>query len=330
MKIMKSIRAFLTFGIVLTAAVVSATSVGAQEAYPTKPIKWIVPFPAGGGTDVIARLIAQQMSTKIGQPVVVDNRPGAGSMIGAQAIATAAPDGYTVGTVDMSTVAMNPSLYSNVPYNSLKDFTYIGGTNLFPYVLVVRSSLPVKNLQELIALAKKDPGKLTYGSGGAGGPNHLGAERLQRKVGIQLTHVPYKGDAPAIQDLLGGQIDMYIGNTVVTVPYISTGKLRAIAVGMNDRIPVLPDVPTFAEAGVKDYDSNSWQGLAAPANLPAPIAKKLTEALNAALASDEVNQKFRDMGVLPFRKTGAEFGHQVSDQLVMWREVIKSANIKLD
>lgn len=326
---MKALRALFALGIAFN-LVVSAGTVGAQEAYPSKPIKWIVPFPAGGGTDVIARIIAQQMSTKIGQPVVVDNKPGAGSMIGAQALATAAPDGYTIGTVDMSTVALNPNLYSSVPYNSLKDFTYIGGTNLFPYVLVVRSTLPVKNLQELIALAKKEPGKLTYGSGGPGGPNHLGIERLQRKVGIQLAHIPYKGDAPAIQDLLGGQIDMYIGNTVVTMPYLSTGKLRAIAVGMPERLAVLPDVPTFAEAGVKDYDSNSWQGLAAPAHLPAPVAKKLTDALAAALASDEVKQKFREMGVLPFAKSGPEFARQVSDQLTMWREVITSANIKLD
>lgn len=315
---------------VLGASAGSSWAAVAQSSYPRQPMKWIVPFPAGGGTDVVARLLGQTMSNALGQPLVVDNRPGAGTMIGGESIARARPDGYTFGTVDVSTVALAPNLYQRVPYESQSDFAYIGGTTRFPFVLVVRPDFPAKNLSELIAMARSKPGELKYATPGAGGPNHLGMELLQRQLNVQMVHVPYRGDAPALQDLLGGQIDMYLVNTAVSLPYLQSGKLRALGTAMRSRIQALPEVPTFKEAGLGDFESYAWQGLAAPAGTAPEIVERLNSELNRALSAPEVLTRLRDMGVEPMQMTSKDFAVLVNEQTQLWGKVIREANVKLD
>lgn len=314
---------------VLCAWTVAAASASAQS-YPQQSVKWIVPFPAGGGTDVVARLLAQPMALAMKQPVLIENKPGAGTMIAGDAIAHAKADGYTVGTVDVSTVALAPHLYQRVPYRADKDFAYVGGTTRFPFVLVVRPDLPAKNLLEVLALARQKPGELKYASPGAGGPNHLGMELLQRKTGIKLIHVPYRGDAPALQDLMGGQIDMYLVNTAASLPHIRAGKLRPVALSMKARSSALPDVPTFGESGVPDFEAYAWQGLAAAAGTPPEVVARLNTELNNALASAPVRTRLAEMGVEPLPTSPAEFTKLVSDQSALWGSVIRAADIKLE
>lgn len=302
----------------------------AQVGAAGSPLRWIVPFPAGGGTDVVARLLGQSMARTLGQTVVVENKPGAGTLIGGEAIARAPADGSTLGTVDVSTVALAPSLYAKLPYRPERDFSYIGGTTVFPFVLVARPDLPARQLPELLALARQRPGDLKYATPGAGGPNHLGMELLQRTAGIQLLHVPYRGDAPALQDLMGGQVDLYLVNTAASLPYIRSGKLRPIALSMAQRSPVLPDVPTFAEAGVPGFEAYAWQGLAGPAGLPAATVARLNGALNQALAADEVRQKLAELGVEPSPSTPEAFARHVAQQTARWGEVIRTAGIRLE
>ncbi|MFT3666955.1 Bug family tripartite tricarboxylate transporter substrate binding protein [Piscinibacter sp.] len=300
------------------------------QGYPKEPIRWIVPFPAGGGTDVVARTLAGAMGTALGQTIVIENKPGAGTMIAGDVLARAPADGYTIGTVDVSTVALAPSLYAKVPYKPEKDFVYIGGTTVFPFVLVVNPAVPARNLQELLALARAKPGELKYATPGAGGPNHLGMELLQRTAGIKLLHVPYRGDAPALQDLMGGQVDMYLVNTAASLPHIRSGKLRALALAMAKRSAVLSEVPSFAEAGVADFESYAWQGLAAPAGTPADIVRRLNAELNKALASEEVKKKLAEMGVEPSPTSPEQFTQHVRAQAAHWGAVIRSAGIQLE
>ena len=314
----------------LTLTAVLTPALSQAQAYPSAAPRWIVPYPAGGGTDVVARMLAEPMGRALGQTVVIENKPGAGTMIAGDLLARAKPDGLTFGTVDTSTVALAPHLYAKVPYQAEKDFAYIGGTTRFPFVLVVHPSVPAKNLQELLALARAKPGELKYATPGAGGPNHLGMELFQRKAGIKLLHVPYKGDAPALQDLLGGQIDMYLVNTAASLQHIKSGKLRPIALSMAKRSAVLPEVPTFAEAGVPDFESYSWQGLVAPAGTPPAIISRLNSELNKALASEEVKKKLAELGIEPSPSTPEEFTAFVKAQSTLWGGVIRAANIKLE
>lgn len=309
---------------------VFGVSAGASAAYPDKAVRWVVPFPAGGGTDIVARLLTQTMGEQMGATFVVENKPGAGTMIGADVIARARPDGYTVGTVDVSTVALNPSLYSEVRYDALKDFRYIGGTTKFPFVLVVNLNVPAKNLQELMDLARQSPGKLTYATPGAGGPNHLGMELFQKTAGLKLLHIPYRGDAPALQDLMGGQVDMYLVNTAASLPYIQSDKVRPIAIAMTERSKALPDVPTFSEAGLPGFEAYAWQGLAAPADTPDEVVKRLSEALDAALATPEVTQRLFDLGVEPFKLSPEAFTEHVKTQGALWGQIIREAGITLE
>ena len=320
MKLLK--KAFATLALISISTTVLAD-------YPDRSVRWIVPFPAGGGTDVVSRLLARPMGHALGHTFVVDNRPGAGTMIGAEAVANAKADGYTIGTVDVSTVALNPSLYDQVRYDPATDFKYIGGTARFPFVLIVNPSVPASNLHELVDLAKKRPGKLTYATPGLGGPNHLGMELFQQKAGIKLLHVPYRGDAPALQDLIGGQIDMYLVNTAASLPYIISGKVKAIAIAMKMRSEALPDVPTFSEAGVPDFEAYAWQGLAAPAGTPQAVVEQLSTELRSALATDDIKQRLADMGVEPFPLTSDEFTVHVKSQSEQWGDIIRKAGIRL-
>ncbi len=314
-------------GLLLTSAVLPDAW---AQGFPNQSIRWVVPYPAGGGTDVVARLLGQAMAGALGQQIVVDNRPGAGTMIGGDLVAKARPDGSTIGTVDTSTVALAPHLFAKVPYKPDKDFAYVGGTTKFPFVLVVHPDVPARNLQELVALARKQPGALKYATPGLGGPNHLGMELFQRKAGIQLLHVPYKGDAPALLGLMAGEIDMYLVNTAASLSYIRSGKLRPLAVSVSRRSGVLPDVPTFAEAGVPDFESYSWQGLAAPAGTPPAVVARLNTELNKALASEDVRHRLADLGIEPSPTTPEEFTAFVREQSALWGGVIRAANIRLE
>jgi tripartite-type tricarboxylate transporter receptor subunit TctC len=310
-------------------AFISISTVALAD-YPERSVRWIVPFPAGGGTDVVSRLLAQPMNKSFGQSFVIDNKPGAGTMIGAEAVANAKPDGYTIGTLDVSTVALNPGLYNNVRYDPATDFKYIGGTARFPFVLIVNLSVPADNLRELIDLAKKMPGKLTYATPGLGGPNHLGMELFQQKAGIKLLHVPYRGDAPALQDLIGKQIDMYLVNTAAGLPYINSGKVKAIAIAMKMRNAALPDIPTFSEAGVPDFEAYAWQGLAAPAGTSEAMIDRLSSGLQSALEDEETKHKLAEMGVEPFPLTSDQFSAHVKEQGKLWGAIIRNAGIRLN
>jgi tripartite-type tricarboxylate transporter receptor subunit TctC len=270
------------------------------------------------------------MNKSFGQSFVIDNKPGAGTMIGAEAVANAKPDGYTIGTLDVSTVALNPGLYNNVRYDPATDFKYIGGTARFPFVLIVNLSVPADNLRELIDLAKKMPGKLTYATPGLGGPNHLGMELFQQKAGIKLLHVPYRGDAPALQDLIGKQIDMYLVNTAAGLPYINSGKVKAIATAMKMRNAALPDIPTFSEAGVPDFEAYAWQGLAAPAGTSEAMIDRLSSGLQSALEDEETKNKLAEMGVEPFPLTSDQFSAHVKEQGKLWGAIIRNAGIRLN
>ncbi|MFD4838511.1 Bug family tripartite tricarboxylate transporter substrate binding protein [Achromobacter sp. NPDC058515] len=302
----------------------------AMSAYPDKPIRWIVPFAAGGGTDVVSRMLAEAMGASLGQSLIVENKPGAGTMIGAAEVARASSDGYTVGTVDVSTVALNPNLYATVAYDANKDFQYLGGTARFPFVLVVNPAIPAKDLPSLLTLGRSSSKPLSYATPGAGGPNHLGMELLQQMADIKLLHVPYRGDAPALQDLIGGQVDMYLVNTAASLPYIRAGKVRALAVASRERLASLPDVPTFDEAGVAGFEAYAWQGLAAPAGTPADRAAMLADALAKALADAAVRTRLADLGVEPFLMPPLEFNEHVRSETAKWRDIIGQAGIKLE
>ena len=312
----------------LAALSLAATAATAQS-WPTQPIRWIVPYPAGGGADVVARTVASGIEKPLGQTIVVENRPGAATIIGATAIAQAEANGYMVGTADSGTLAFNPSLYAKLSYDPSK-FTYIGGIAKFPLLLAVNVNSPYKTVADVIQAAKKEPGKLTAASAGAGSPHHLALELFKQRTGANLLHVPYKGAAPAIQDLLGGQVDVMFIDLAAGLPNVKAGKLRVLAAATPERVAVLPDTPTMAEQGVSDFTAYAWQGLVAPGGLPEPVVKKLSAELDAALKSPAVSQKMLDMGVIPMPLSAQEFKAYADKERTAWAEVIKKANIKLE
>ena len=312
----------------LAALSLAATAATAQS-WPTQPIRWIVPYPAGGGADVVARTVASGIEKPLGQTIVVENRPGAATIIGATAISQAEPSGYVIGTADSGTLAYNPTLYAKLAYDPSK-FTYIGGIAKLPLLLAVNVNSPYKTVDDVIQAAKKEPGKLTAASAGAGSPHHLALELFKQRTGANLLHVPYKGAAPAIQDLLGGQVDVMFIDLAAGLPNVKAGKLRVLAAATPERVAVLPDTPTMAEQGVSDFTAYAWQGLVAPGGLPEPVVKKLSAELDAALKSPAVSQKMLDMGVIPMPLSAQDFKAYADKERTAWAEVIKKANIKLE
>ncbi|MFY2643378.1 Bug family tripartite tricarboxylate transporter substrate binding protein [Achromobacter insuavis] len=312
----------------LAALSLAATAASAQS-WPAQPVRWIVPYPAGGGADVVARTVASGIEKPLGQAIVVENRPGAATIIGATAISQAEPSGYVIGTADSGTLAYNPTLYAKLAYDPSK-FTYIGGIAKFPLLLAVNVNSPYKTVDDVIQAAKKEPGKLTAASAGAGSPHHLALELFKQRTGANLLHVPYKGAAPAIQDLLGGQVDVMFIDLAAGLPNVKAGKLRVLAAATPERVAVLPDTPTMAEQGVSDFTAYAWQGLVAPGGLPEPVVKKLSAELDAALKSPAVSQKMLDMGVIPMPLSAQEFKAYADKERTAWAEVIKKANIKLE
>ncbi|MFY3130051.1 Bug family tripartite tricarboxylate transporter substrate binding protein [Achromobacter ruhlandii] len=312
----------------LAALSLAATAASAQS-WPTQPVRWIVPYPAGGGADVVARTVASGIEKPLGQTIVVENRPGAATIIGATAISQADPSGYVIGTADSGTLAYNPTLYAKLAYDPSK-FTYVGGIAKFPLLLAVNVNSPYKTVNDVIQAAKKEPGKLTAASAGAGSPHHLALELFKQRTGANLLHVPYKGAAPAIQDLLGGQVDVMFIDLAAGLPNVKAGKLRVLAAATPERVAVLPDAPTMAEQGVPDFTAHAWQGLVAPGGLPEPVVKKLSAELDAALKSPAVSQKMLDMGVIPMPMSAQDFKAYADQERATWAEVIKKANIKLE
>ncbi|OGB16723.1 MAG: ABC transporter substrate-binding protein, partial [Burkholderiales bacterium RIFCSPHIGHO2_12_FULL_65_48] len=259
-----------------------------QAAWPDQPLRWVVPYPAGGGTDVLARTVAEAMRQTLGQQIIVDNRPGASTNIGGQAVATAKPDGYTFMSADNAILAYNEHLFTKLPFNPEKDFTYVGGISRFPLALVVHPSFEAKTVKEFLAYARANPGKLNYASPGNGSPHHLAMEMFKNRTKTFLTHIPYRGAAPALQDVMGGQVPCMFLDLAAGLPVITSGKVRALAIGSAKRVAALPDVPTLAEAGVPNTEVFAFQGILAPAGLPAAITARLNGDLNKALLNPAV------------------------------------------
>ena len=301
----------------------------AQEPYPSRPLKFILPFPPGGGTDLLGRLLAERLSASLGQPVVTENRGGAGGNVGAEAAARSAPDGYTIVLVAPS-LAISPTLYSKLNYDPVKDFAPIGLVASVPNVMVTHPSVPANNLQEFIALAKSKPGGMNFGSGGSGTSNHLAGELLNLTAGIKLVHVPYKGVNLAMQGVLAGEVHLVFIGIPVPAPHIKAGRLRALAVLARERSPILPDVPTAAEAGLGNFDVTTWYGILAPAGTPRPIITRLNAEFVKIMRTPDVRERLATMATDPLSSTPEEFGAYIQAEIAKWGDVVRKAGLRAD
>jgi tripartite-type tricarboxylate transporter receptor subunit TctC len=301
----------------------------AQDAYPSKPLRLILPFPPGGGTDILGRLVAERLSARLGQPVVTDNRGGAGGNLGAEAAARAAPDGYTL-LLAAPTLAISPSLYAKLSYDPQKDLAPISLVATVPNVLVTHPSVPASTLQEFIALAKAKPGELNFGSGGSGTSNHLGGELFNSVAGVKLVHVPYKGVNLAMNDAMAGNVQLVIIGIPAAAPQIKAGKLRALAVLAPQRSAALPDVPTAAEAGLAELDVTTWYGLLAPAATPRPIIARLNAEIVRTMREPELNERLAAMAVDPVTSTPEEFAVYIRQETAKWGDVVRKAGLRAD
>jgi len=300
------------------------------QAYPAKPIRMVVPFAAGAGSnDIMARLIAQKLSESFGQQVVVDNRPGASGIIGCDIVAKAQPDGYTVLMMSL-TLAVNPSLFKKLPFDSERDLVPVTMVASAPLMLVVHPSVPAKSVAELIAYAKANPNKLNFGSGGPGATPHLAGEMFKLLAGVQMTHVPYKGGAPALADLVGGQIQLMLENIPGTLPFAKAGKLRALAVTDKKRSPVVPDLPTLDEAGLKGYELVGWNGLFLPRNTAKPVVTKLYSETRRALLLPDIKERLAQMGAEGVGNTPEQFSAFIKAEIAKWGKVVKAAGIQVE
>lgn len=305
------------------------TTVSATQAFPNKPVNLIVAFPPGGGTDIVARKVAQSLNTLWNQPVIVENKGGAGGTIGTAMAARAEPNGYTIMLATLGNMAINQHLYK-MDIDPAKDLTAITNVVGVDFVLLVNPNVPVKNVQELIALAKQKPGKLNYSSSGMGGAPHLAIELLMSMTGTKFTHVPYKGSGPSIADLVGGQVDFTMDSLVQSLPQIQSGRLKAIAVLGAKRSPLLPEVPTVAESGVPGYEFTNWFGLVAPAQTPADVIAKLNKDVVHVLAQSDLHSQLEKMGATVIANSPSQFEQQIKSDSLKWGKIIKEGNIKAD
>ncbi len=324
---MKILRLFSRFAIVIVAA--TATSHAAAQGYPNKPVKMLVPFPPAGATDAVARFVGLKLGERWGQTVVIENRAGAGGSIGSDLAAKSAPDGYTLLMATTSTHSIGPSL-SKLPYDPIKDFAPIIHVADVPNVLLVSPTLSVKTVKELVALAKSKPGQLNYGSSGPGTIVHLNAELFKLISGTDIQHVPYKGTALAIPDLANGQIAMLFDSLASAMPHIKSNRGRPIAVNAGRRSPLLPEVPTLAEAGMPEFNTNTWFGLFAPAGTPKEIVAKVREDVMAALQSADLRERFASVGAEPVGGTSEQFTARILSDTNRWAQVIKAAKVKIE
>lgn len=309
----------------LLAGAILCIGAAAHAAYPEKPIHLIVPFPPGGGTDATARLIAGEIGPMLGQTIVIENRAGAGGSIGAQAVADAAPDGYTLFFTTTGALVINPHLYKNLRYDPIKDFKPIAPVGSSANVLVVHPGVKANTVEELISLAKQQPGKLTYGSSGIGSSSHLAGVLLESLTGTKLTHVPYKGSAPAVTDLVGGRIDMMIDNIPSHVEFAKAGKVRPLGVSGLTTSPLFPGVPTIAQAGVPGYDITIWYGILAPAGTPDEVVKKVGDAIRQVVAKPEMKEKLEKIGSDPMVQTPEEFAAFIGKENKKWAEIVEKS-----
>jgi tripartite-type tricarboxylate transporter receptor subunit TctC len=312
----------------LAFALALATSAFAQT-YPSKPIRLIVTYPPGGGADLMARLVAPKMAEALGQPVVVENKPGAGGQIGSAEVARAMPDGYTI-LLDAANHAVNPSLYASLPYDPAKAFAPISLLVRFPNVLVVNPQFPAKDVKELIAMAKAKPGSVAFASSGSGSAQHLAGELFRQKAGVDMTHIPYKGGGPALNDVIGGQVPIFFGNMASSLPHVKAGKLRALAITGSKRSDALPDAPTMMEAGLPDYEVYEWNAIFAPAGTPAPVVAKLAEAITKALHAPDLRERVAGLGGEIAALGPQDTANFVRDQTELWSRVVRTGKIRAE
>lgn len=305
-----------------------AGAVGAQQPYPSKPIRIIVPFPPGASNDILARLVGKKFSETLGVQTIVDNRAGASTIIGATALLKSPPDGYTL-MVTSGTHLITPILMP-APYDAIKDFTAVTTIDKSDYLLVVHPALPANTLKEFIALAKARPGQINYASSSNGSGNHLSAEMLAQRTGIKMQHVPYKGGGPAVIDLMAGQVQMFFNSPSSTLPYVQRGKLKALAMTGDVRFTALPNVPTFAESGLPNFDVKSWHGILAPPGTPKPIVDVVSAEVAKILAMPDTIERLSSLGLAPFTSTPEQFAAMMRAEAVRYGAVIKAANIKAD
>lgn len=302
------------------------------QSYPTRPVRLIIPFPPGGAVDNYARTVQGALSENLGQPIIIENRPGASGMIGAEAVAKAAPDGYTLLVGNVATLAMNVAVYDKMPYDPLKDFTPIMQTVMVNYVLVVNPAVPARTVAELVAYAKANPGKLSYGSSGSGSAQHLAAEQFKAQTGADIIHVPYKGTGGVLMsDLIAGHIQVAIADQGSMMPQVKAGKLRALAVGGARRSPEYPDLPTVAEAGgLPGYEAVAWQGIAGPAGLPPAVVKRLNDAFVKISAAPAIRERLTGAGLTVVGGTPDEFGGYIRSEIAKWTKVAKNVGATID
>lgn len=323
-------RRTLLSALAAAGATTAAPWAAAQSAWPDQPLRWVVPYPAGGGTDVLARTVAEAMRQTLGQQIVVDNRPGASTNIGGQMVATAKPDGNTFMSADNAILAYNEHLFTKLPFNPEKDFTYVGGISRFPLALVVHPAFEAKTVKEFLAYARANPGKLNYASPGNGSPHHLAMEMFKNRTKTFLTHIPYRGAAPALQDVMGGQVPCMFLDLASGLPVIQSGKVRALAIGTAKRVANLPNVPTLAELGVKDSEVYAFQGILGPKGLPPAVVQRLNADLNKALQDPGVVKRMQDFGMEALPGTPEQFRTMARAESKRWGEIIKAAGVKLD
>lgn len=324
---MHSRRSFLQ----LTAAMLAARSLSASaQQFPARGLRIIVPFPPGGPTDIVARPLAVRLTDALGQSVVIDNRGGAGGNVGADVVAKSPADGYTLLMGTVGTQAINGSLYKKMPFDPVKDFVAISQVASAPVLLVANPKVPVNNVRELIAMAKQNPGALNYGTAGSGSPGHLSGELFKSMAGVNLTHVPYRGSAPAVTDLLGGQIQLMFDPIQSPLQHVKAGTLKALGVSSSKRSPLLPDVPTIAESGVPDYETTAWWGIFAPAQTPPAIVERLHDEISKIVRSDFYHQQLASLGAEPVTASAQAFDQFVKQETAKWAKVVRESGATVD
>jgi tripartite-type tricarboxylate transporter receptor subunit TctC len=317
----------------LALALMAATALNAGAAraddYPSRPIRLVVPYAAGGGADSVARIVAKSLSKTIGQPIVIENRGGAGSIIGTELVRNADPDGYTLLLGQSGPISINPAIYRKLPYDPVKDFAPITMTTAYPYIMVVNANLGVKTLQEFVALAKSKPGALNYGTTGVGAANHLIAELFDSRAGIKMTHIPYRGTALAVTDLLAGQVQMVFADSVTALPHMKAGTLIALAVTSKERSPITPDVATISESGYPGFDAIGWHGILAPARTPPAIVDRLNAEILKALKDPETAALLEQQAMQTVGNSPQAFAHFIQQDIAIWKEVAEQAKVEL-
>ncbi len=317
-------------GVIAALAFLTGSGMAHAQSFPSKPIRWVVPYPAGGGSDFLARTISQQMSAQVGQSILVDNKPGGNTAIAASEVARSAADGYTIMSADNGTMVFNSALYAKLSYNPEKDLVPVTLMGKFPMILVVAANSDVKDAKDFVARAKAAPGRINYGSAGAGSPHHLAMELLKVNAGLHMVHIPYRGAAPALTDLAGGQVVAMMVDMAAGAGFLKGGKVRPLAVANPTRLPQLPDVPTFAELGFKGVEAAAQVGVVAPAGTPADVVNALQKQIAAAIQTPAVRQKLIDFGIEPVGSTPQQYADLIKVEVQRWHKLIRDQKISLD